>query len=342
VLLHTSAESEARTLTIVGAALLLVIVAVAGLMVVFTPFADDKKNVISIAIDTPYVGQGVAMGTALIMHGVKVGEVTAVSRLPQGGVRLDADLQRGPVAGLTDTMNIDFRPVNYFGVTGINLMPSADGQALRNGTRIATVPTGNFTLQTLLSRLGAVTNASLTPQLINVVDRATRYTDALDPLIETMVVSADALVNVQTVSTSQLLTNATGVSVAFPSISDAGLDALDRLDHSGFDTMTEDFYRDRVLLSTDLGTKALFDRFGILEGRHMTELLPFIDLAMALTSIAPGLIRPDSIGQELADLRTRFEALYAGVPGQRAVQVHIVLDSLPGVAAPLAAIGGPQ
>jgi hypothetical protein len=342
VLLHTSAESEARTLTIVGAAVVLTIVAVAGLIFVFNPFGSDKKNLVSVVIDTPYVGQGVAPGTALVMHGVKVGEVTAVSRLPQGGVRLDTDLQNGPVAGLTDTMNIDFRPVNYFGVTGINLMPGAGGRALRNGTRIDTLPTGNFTMQTLLSRLGAVSSASLTPQLINVIDRATRYTDALDPLIETVVVSATALVQVQTVSTSQLLTNATGLSVALPSISDAGFDALDRLDHSGFDTMTEDFYRNRVLLSTDLGTKALFDRFGILEGRHMTELLPFIDLATALTSIAPGLIRPDAIGRELADLRTRFEALYAGAPGQRAVQVHIVLDSLPGIAAPVAAIGGPQ
>jgi phospholipid/cholesterol/gamma-HCH transport system substrate-binding protein len=341
VLLNTSADSEARTLTIIGAAVTMTVAAVAGLIVVFNPFASDEKNVLSVAIDTPYVGQGVSMGTALIMHGVKVGEVTAVSRLPQGGVRLDTELQRVPVAGLTDTMNIDFRPVNYFGVTGINLMPNAGGQALRNGMRIATVPTGNFTLQTLLSRLGAVSSASLTPQLINVIDRATRYTDALDPLIETVVLSANALVKVQTVSTSQLLTNATGLSVALPSISDASLDALDRLDHSGLDTMTEDFYRNRVLLSTDLGTKALFDRFGTLEGKHMTELLPFIDLAMALTSIAPGLIRPDAIGQELTDLRTRFEALYGGAPGQRAVQVHIVLDSLPGVAAPVAAIGGP-
>lgn len=329
-------------MTLVGAALAVICLAVVGVLTWSNPSGSKTKNVISVMIDTPYVGQGVGTGTALIMHGVKVGEVTAVSRLPRGGVRLDTELQKVPVAGLTDAMNVDFRPVNYFGVTGINLMPNAGGRALRNGALIAALPTGNFTMQSLLSRLGAVSKASLTPQLINVIDRATRYTDALDPLIETVVVSANALVKVQTVSTSRLLRNATGLGVALPSISDASLDAMDRLDHSGFDTMTEDFYRNRVLLSTDLGTKALFDRFGTLEGKHMTELLPFIDLAMGLSSIAPGLIRPDAIGTELAELRTRFEALYAGTPGQRAVQVHIVLDSLPGVAAPLAAIGGPR
>ena len=40
-------------------------------------------------------------------------------------------------------MKIDFRPVNYFGVTGINLIPGAGGQRLRDGTQINTVPEGN-------------------------------------------------------------------------------------------------------------------------------------------------------------------------------------------------------
>ena len=48
-------------------------------------------------------------------------ERSRVSPACQEGVQLDADLQSGPVTGLTNTMDIDFRPVNYFGVTGINL-----------------------------------------------------------------------------------------------------------------------------------------------------------------------------------------------------------------------------
>jgi hypothetical protein len=41
----------------------------------------------------------------------------------------------------------------------------------------------------------------------------------------------------------------------------------------------------------------------------------------------------------LVELRSRFEKLYAGTPEQRALQVRIVLDSLPGVAAPLGVLG---
>lgn len=341
MLFNSSTEFESRTLTIIGASIALVIVGVAGLLIVIDPFRVKPAGHVSIAIDTPYVGQGVAKGTALISHGMKVGQITAVSSLPHGGVRLNADLDSGPAAHFTDTFKIDFRPANYFGVTGVNLIPGTGGQALRNGLHLTKVPAGNFSLQALLSRVGSISNAALTPQLIKVIDRATRYTDALDPLIETAVITANSLANVQKVPTARLLTNATGLSAVLPALTDTLIDVGDRLDHSGLDTMTEDFYRNRALLSSDLGTKALFDRFGQLEGKHIEALFPFIEIAKTVTDIVPGLIRPPELEQELMQLRTRLEKLYGGTADQRAIQVRIVLDSLPGVAAPIAAIGGP-
>ena len=148
---------------------------------------------ISVTIDTPYVGQGVAKGTAVVMHGVKVGEVTDVANLAGGSCSAQRCAPAGPATRLTSTMNFDFRPVNYFGVTGINIMPNTGGQALRDGMRINTVPKGNFTLQALLYRFGEVSAGVLTPQLIQVTDRATRYLDALDPLVETMLITANAV-----------------------------------------------------------------------------------------------------------------------------------------------------
>jgi hypothetical protein len=341
VLLHGPEESQERKLTIVGVVVVLVCVAVAAPLIFFNPFSGRLAHRISVVIDTPYVGQGVGVGTAMVMHGVKVGDVTAVESLPSGGVRVRADLQKGPTAGLTDAMNIDFRPVNYFGVTGINLLAGTGGQLLRDGIRVNTRPTGNYTLQALLSRLGSVTDAAVTPQLIQVVDRATRYTDALNPLIETMLIAANAFAVAQTVPTAQLLTNATGLTVVLPPFIASATDTTDRLDHTGVDSMSEDFYRNRLMKSNDLATYALFDRLGALEGKHMTELLPFLDVTKAITDIVPGLIRPQSLQQELLELRTRLEKMYSGTPEQRALQVRVVLDSLPGVAGPLAAIGGP-
>lgn len=334
-------------MTVVGSAAALCI-ALAGLLMVINPFGGRAPGLISVTIDTPYVGQGVVKGTAVVMNGVSVGEVTAISNQPGGGVELNADLQQRQVAHLTDTMHIEFRPVNYFGVTGVSLTSGVGGQPLRDGMQIKTVPNGNFTLQALLSRLGAVSTGVLTPQLIEVVERATRYTDGLNPLIETALIVADAIARVQTVSTEQLLTNATGVSVVFPSTVDALMNAGDSLIHDDDNyerrahaDYTEEEWENLFIPTLELASGGLFADIGRLESSHLRELLPVTDAVKALTDVVPPLIRPEGFAEMLGELRSRFEKMYGGTPDQRALRLRIVLDSLPGVAAPLGAMGGP-
>jgi hypothetical protein len=243
-------------------------------------------------------------------------------------------------------LQIDFRPANYFGVTGINLTPGTGGQALRDGTRINTVPKGNFTLQALLSRLGQISTGVITPQLINVIDRATRYTDALDPLIETVLISANAVAKVQTVPTARLLANTTGLSVVFPPLLNATTDVGDDIAHGdasflhkGLGDLTEYDWQHIVIPSIELVSNGLFGSIGQLEGSHVADLLPLINGLKPIIDAVPPLVRPVGVGDMLIELRSRFEKLYAGTPEQRAVQVRVVLDSLPGVAAPLGVLG---
>lgn len=344
-LLHTSDKSEARTLTIVGVTIALVFAVAAVSLYVFNPFGDRAKGDISVSIDTPYVGQGIAAGTALVMHGVTVGKVTGVSSLPGGGVRLNADLHTHSTRGLTDTMQVDFRPINYFGVTGINLSAGSGGQALHDGVRISTIPLGNFTLQTLLTRLGEITTGVVTPQLIQVIDRATRYTDALNPLIETMLIAANAVAEVQTVSTEQLLINTTGVSVAFPGFVNSAVKGGDNFIWPGnylkiaIKDLPQDHYeRDYEFLKE--ANVGLFRSLGQLLRTHSADLYPVTEIVSTLFGVVPPLIRPVDTANMMTELRTRFEKMYQGTPEQRALQVRIVLDSLPGVAAPIAAVGG--
>lgn len=345
MLFRATAEEEARRLTYVGSALLLCVATAITLLVV-NPFRSRPPDRIALTIDTPYAGQGVAAGTAIIMHGVRVGEVTNISSVADGGVRLNVDLQSSSTAGLTDSLGIDFRPANYFGVTGINLVKGDGGQPLRDGVQIDTTPRGNFTLQTLLSRLGQITQGVVTPQLVGVIDRSTRYIDGLDPLLETMLTVIEAVDKVQTVSTAQLLTNATGLSAAFPAFVDALTktgheftnSGLVVFDHTGGE-VSEEFWQNTYLPSVELTAKGLFSAIGKLEASHVDNLIPAVGIIKILSDTVPGLVRPDDIGATLVELRTRFEKLYGGTPEQRALQVHIVLDALPGMAAPLGAMG---
>ncbi|WP_459958067.1 MlaD family protein [Mycobacterium avium] len=307
----------------------------------FNPFGGKGPGMISLVIETPYVGEGVANGTAVVLHGVKVGQVTRVASLPGGGVRLNADLRSGPVTGLTDTMTVDFRPINYFGVTGINLIAGSDGLPLHDGMRINTIPKGNFTLQALLYRLGEVSAGALTPQLIKVIERGTRYLDALDPLLETMLIAANAVAGVQSISTAQLLSNTTELSAPIPgfvgSLTSAGqyyINSNSHLAQFGMRDFTDAVHQIR---SVGLATTALhvFGDVGKLESSHVGDLLPLVDSIKSLVDVVPPLIRPEGIAQTLVELRSRFEKMYAGIPGQPALNVRIALDSLPGVAGPL-------
>ncbi|MCX2930688.1 Mammalian cell entry related domain protein [Mycobacterium sp. CVI_P3] len=339
MLFHKSSESsEARILTLIGMAVITV-VAMVSTLIITDPFHRRPADLINVTIESPYVGEGVQQGTELMIHGFKVGEVTKVTSMPRGGVRLDADLQRGPINGLTDTMSIDFRPANYFGVTGINIRPGEGGVPLTPGSVITAVPAGNFTLQALLSRLGEISHGVLTPELIDVIDRTTRYVDGLDPMLETMLVVTSSLANVQNVSTETLMANATGISVAFPGFVDAATKTGDLYLHGGLDGVSEDYWRNTYSPSINLAATDLFGAAGGLVGSHSEELAPLTNMIKVLADVAPGVIPSDEIASTAVELRTRLQRLFAGPPDRRAVNVRVILDSFPGVAAPIDAIG---
>lgn len=337
-----SEESEARILTAVGMASVIGIALATTAFGVVNRLGEQPKDHIGVVIESPFAGQGVTDGTALVMHGVKVGEVTKVASMSSGGVRLAADLQTGPTSGLTDTMGIDFRPANYFGVTGINLEPGRGGQPLKTGSLIRVTPSGNFTLQALLSRLGELSHGVLTPRLVNVIQRTSSYTDSLDPLLETILVVSNTLATTQTISTARLLTNATGISVAFPGFTNAATNLGDYLVHSSLDNVTDDFFQNTYKSTIHITSTSLFGAVGSLVGNNSTNLAPLTDMVKVLTDAVPGLVPPDSIADTARELRQRLEHLFAGPPDRRAVDVRVVLDALPGVAAPINAVGAAQ
>lgn len=380
-LLHMTPESEDTTLTRIGLIAVSLVIIVTILCFLWDPFGG-KSDVVTLTIDAPYVGQGVAAGTPIIMHGVTIGEVTTVSSVSGGGVRMTADLQAGPSRGLTDCMGIDYRPSNYFGVTGINVVPAVDGKPIRNGMQIKLMPKGNFALQALLYRFGELSNGVFDRRLIRVIDRATRYVDGLNPLLETVLVVAQSVATEQTISTERLLRNATGISVAFPGFTDASTRSADQLLQSFFgrgannpekmetvkklnnyysaygpayqqiwdrnvqlwlnsNPQTNEFFDKHWDSVISAGQYELFTPVGILESSHAADLFPMIESVRALTDTVPKTLSAENFANTLTEVRSRFERMYAGSGDQRALQVRIVLDRLPGVAGPLAAMGQP-
>ncbi|MGV0826218.1 mammalian cell entry protein [Mycobacterium syngnathidarum] len=347
----------------IGGAVLLGIVLAAALIVI-DPFGGRAKGLYSVVITTPYVGQGVQADTAVVLHGVKIGQVTNVTNTAHGGVQLDTDLQTQPTLGLTDSFDIDFRPINYFGVPGINLVPKPGGEMLRDGSRVTLMPSGNFTLSELLYQLGDVSEASLTPQLISVIDRVTRYTDGLNPLFETAVTVARAVEAVQTEPTEDQLIRLSSAISAVPAFANEAIIAGRRIidysyypgqirgsaassgpriefpfltdaDAPSLGDISQEYFDKHWIPFLDLAQNGLFGAVGKLVNSHVDDLYPLISGIKAVTDTGPVLLRPLDVAQKLSELRSRFEKLYAGNGDQHAVSVRILLDGLPGVAAPV-------
>lgn len=343
MLFRRAEDSEARILTAVGAVATVSAVAAISVAVFANPFAAQSNDKLDITIDTPFVGQGVAAGTPFLLHGLKVGEVTSVtSRSGRQGLQLAAQLQRGPTAGLTDSVAVDFRPANYFGVTGINLVAGQGGQPLTDGAVIKVTPAGNFTVQTLLSRLGELSHGVITPQLIDVIDRSTHYIDGLDPLLETMLTVANSITTVQTVSTERLLRNTTSITVATPGVVNAAMELGDKFVHSGLADVSENFFHNTAVPTMDQISGSFYDELGNLESSHSTDLAPFTAMTKVMTDIVPGLVPPDAVADTARELRERLQRLFTGAPDRPAVNVRVILDSLPGVAAPIDAMGAAE
>lgn len=374
-LLRVSEQKQNRIFVMIGAGFVAILLILALLYTtVINPSGKTPKDTITVAFDTPFVGQGVNSGTAVILHGVEVGKVTEVSRTDGDRVRLDVELQQAPTKGLTDAVGIDFRPANYFGVTGVNLIPADHGQLLANGSSITIEAAGNLTLQTLLFRLGEITHDVVTPKLISVMDRATRYTDALNPLFETMIQVSTTVTDIQTVPTEQLLRNTTAAMVGVPAFLDGAINAgqgyiwnaigahVDADDIRAqtrylkyYDKQKTDYFNSALAdLQADpdkfvygrlreyfVGAKFdLFSKFGDLEGSHTYDLFPMLASVKALADVVPRLVQPEDLGNKLGELRSRLTRMYEGSGDQRALQVHVVLDQLPGVQAPLSVMLG--
>lgn len=362
-MLRGSSKRQERVLLSIGTAVVACIVLTAA-AVVIDPFGGRGKGLYSVVISSPYVGQGVETGTAVVLHGVKVGQVTNVTNTADGRVQLDTDLQLQPTRGLTNSLDIDFRPINYFGVPGINLVPKPGGEVLHDGSRVTLTPSGNFTLSELLNQLGNVSEASLTPQLISVIDRVTRYTYGLNPLFETAVTMARAVKAVQTEPTEDQLKRLSSATAAVPAFANEAIIAgrriidysyypgqvrnpaassgpklqfpfLTDVDTPSLGDISQEFYDKHWDTFLNLAQNGLFGAVGKLVSSHVDDLTPLISGIKAVTDTGPVLLRPQDVAEKLSELRSRFENLYAGDGTQHAISVRILLDSLPGVAAPV-------
>ncbi|MET7773190.1 Mce family protein [Nocardia sp. NPDC005366] len=344
--LRGSDRRQSRVVNGAAAAVLAVATAaVVGVVWVF-PHYDEPEG-LALNIDVPYVGPGVGTGTKVILHGAEVGEVTGLDKTRPDTVRMTVTLEPGEIGGLTDAFDLDFRPQNYFGITAVNLVDRPGGGALMAGRTLDRVPAGDFTMSTMLEKGSVAIDGTLTTSMVRSLDKVVRYTDGLTPLIQSGIVFADRVAATQQTLPTELLRYANDILAVLPAFSAEAIDSLAYVYDSVYNRKpdgsigVDDAFMDYSDAGLGLAANSLFGKAGRLLASHGTELTPMTLLVKALTDAMPRMLDGGAAPAKSRELIDRYSAAFSGPGDSRTLNLRLVLDDLPMIAAPLALTGLP-
>ena len=330
-----------------GAGLAVVVTTCAVIAAVWVYPSSADTEVLPISIDVPSVGPGVDSGTKVILRGGEVGVVTGLERTGADSVRMDLQLDPDQIGGLTDAFDVDFRPQNYFGSTAVNLVGRPGGSGLEAHRTLDRTPTGDFTMSTMIEKGSLAVDGTLTDSMITSLDKVVRYTDGLTPMFDAALVLGDRIAQTQQALPADLLGRVNDVLDVFPAFNRQAIDSLTHIYNSTYNQRpdgsvgVDDPFMDETDAGLTLAAGQLFGQAGRLLKSHGDELVPVTDVVSELAGVVPHLYdggaRPERLRTAVERLDSAFED---SGDGQR-LNLRIVLDDLPALAAPLALTGAP-
>ncbi|WP_249354049.1 MlaD family protein [Rhodococcus sp. USK13] len=340
-----SDEHQTRIVNLAGGSAIVLVVIVLVTAIWIRPLLT-KPDGLRLTVETPHVGPGVAEGTRVILRGAEVGEVTSVEKTDQDKVLIHLSLKPGEVKGLTDSMDLDFRPLNYFGVSAVNLVAKEGGNTLSSGEELQRTAVGDYTMSRLLEEGSHTIDGTLTTSMIATLNKVIRYSDGMTPLIQTGIVLADEVARTQREMPSALLSRVNDILDVMPAFSDQAIQAFYLLFDTKFNKKPDgsfgvnDLMMDRGAAGLDLASKKLFGSAGILLASHSTELTPLTEIARAFATALPNLLDNGTALGKLASLVDQYNNVFSANGDKRVLNLRVVLDDLPSLAAPLSAMAG--
>ncbi|MUM19889.1 MCE family protein [Mycobacterium sp. CBMA271] len=316
---------QRRTLVRFGAGLALVIAVVAA------GFAarpvERPSGAIDVVLSTPTVGQGINIGSAVMLHGVSVGSVAAMDNrhdLVEMRIRLD----RNQIHGLTDSFGFDFRPQNTFGVSALSITPREGGRPLTDGQHVSRAPDINATMSQLLNSGIAVVTGVLTDELVQYIRRATEYTAALAPLIETGLVLTSLVAETQRGDSADLLARFNDIIEPLPSLVDLSLSFAHKFRYlKGYEYPVADI--GVTLDSLDQINVGLFGPLGDILATHRTELTPATEIVRSFADAVTTLVQRSRGSLRLDKALAGLSETYNGPDGKQSVKLRLLLEPLP-------------
>ncbi|SHU87141.1 MlaD family protein [Mycobacteroides abscessus] len=316
---------QRRTLMRVGAVLAAVIAVVVA--VVATRPAERPSGTLDVVLSTPTVGQGINVKSVVMLHGVTVGSVAAMDNR-RGMVDLRIRLNRNQIRGLTDSFGFDFRPQNTFGVSALSITPRDGGRPLIDGQHIDRAPDINATMSQLLNSGIAVVTGVLTDDLVRYVRRATEYTAALAPLIETGLVLTSLVAETQRSTPADLLARFNDIVDPLPAVVDSSLSSAHSFRYlKGYEYPVGDI--DVTVSFMTQIDKGLFGPLGDILSTHRTELTPTTEIARSFADAIATVVQRSRGSLRLDKALAGLSEIYNGPDSKRSVKFRLLLEPLP-------------
>ncbi|WP_336083367.1 MlaD family protein [Nocardia sp. SSK8] len=305
-----------RAAIVVGA--VTVVAVAAGLLGWQVATRDDEIAGTEIVLRTERLGDGIVVGTRVRADGVLVGEVTEIAPLAPGKQTITLDVDGDQLAGIDDSMTVDYATSNLFGISEIQLRPGRGGAPLRAGSVVdLTGPRAgdavDATMGSLLRGLSTVGDQALAARVAVVLDQLATDTRAFTPLLQAMVVTARTIADHQTMSPSFQLEQLGGALGGVAPFAGATVDVIDRVYR--IDALREN--RPRFDATVNMVVEQLFPALQTMMNHAGDQFPAYAAMAVPLLSaVANAVPDPQRSSAEvtalLANLRSAFTDSDAG------------------------------
>jgi MlaD protein len=280
------------------------------------------------------IGEGLTPGAEVKFRGLTIGSVKTLQSAGYNRQKITVELEPQQARALAADTTANFMSSNTFGLAAVELVSSGAGPRLRsNQTLLIGANARSSSITGLLRQGQKLGKLADSPDVDHIIEVVRRHADLTEPVTRSYFDLVKMLVDSQKVPFSHSLSVfASVVNGASDSIPLIGL-AYDLLNGMEFLAHPDGVERMNVIL--DQTAKLLFNADQMF-AKNVAWLAPFMKSVMNVLlplSYLQGSMAP--VYDRLSGLLDRTSAAFPIVDGKVRMQIEVVMDTMPGLAAAL-------
>ena len=321
---------------------LAIVAVIAVVAVTLTAYSQGKfSDRFTVWIDAATVGEGLAPGAEVKLHGFAIGTVSRIDTIGFGHQQLELSLDRRQAEHLTDNVIARYTSSNVFGSTAIELVNRGGGNPLaEDSTLHIGENSANATVTSVFRKAGQLTRILDTEDVDRLFDLLITNTETLGPTTRAFFETARMLADYQRAPVAEYVRIggdvATGVAELTPPAVDLIAQLLDTSAYFG-ETSNQDRTNKAIY---GLADQALAPLATILRDNSVdlstivsTVLDLVIPIAASIGSVAPTYNR-------VPELLDRIDGAFPVVDGRVQLQLELISKDMPYLVDSI--VGGPR